>query len=666
MGAPYVWSFTTGTTPDVVRPTVVATAPGTAELGVAINSDVTATFSETMLAGTVSTTTFTLVNNLGASVAGSVSYVGLVATFRPSARLAPSTAYTATVDSVVTDLAGNAMAADYVWTFTTGIAPDETVPRVTFTTPVDDATGVALDSQISAVFTEVMSALTLSTASFSIQQLDITVPGTVTYVGLTATFTPSVPLAPNTTYAATITSAATDLAGNRLARNYVWNFRTSAAPDTTRPTVISTVPLDDALAVSVNTAISATFDSIMNAATLTPLSFTLADGIIPVLGTVTLVGNTAVFTPAAPLDPSTLYTATVTTVAADLAGNGLAADFVWQFTTGVLPDTTAPLVILTAPLDEAIDVPILATVNATFDSEMAPDSIDTASFTLQGPGTTEVTGTVVYDALTRIARFTPDSDLLPATTYTATVTTTATDLAGNPLASDEVWTFSTGDAVLPGLQGVDLGSLISFVAVAGAGLTNSNSSGITILNGDVGLSPTGSCLGDGSICTITNPVINGTLYANDPEGVAALAKTDLTAAYVDASSRPPGTTVNDLSGLTLLPGVYTSGSTMSVAVGGTVTLDAQGDANAVWIFQIGSSLTINNSAQVLLVNGARAGNVFWAAFASSTLGSNVSFQGNVLAGASNTVGTDSTVVGRLLCITGAISLLSNTITLPAP
>lgn len=180
----------------------------------------------------------------------------------------------------------------------------------------------------------------------------------------------------------------------------------------------------------------------------------------------------------------------------------------------------------------------------------------------------------------------------------------------------------------------------------------------------MGLSPNGECLGDGSPCTATNPIINGTLYANDPEGVAAQAKTDLVAAYVDAMARPVGTTVNDISGMVLPPGVYTSGSTMSIAVGGTLTLDAQGDANAVWIFQIGSSLTVHNGAQVLLINGAKAKNVFWAVFASSTLGSNVAFQGSILAGASNSVGTGSVVVGRLLCTTGAITLLSNTITLP--
>ena len=116
--------------------------------------------------------------------------------------------------------------------------------------------------------------------------------------------------------------------------------------------------------------------------------------------------------------------------------------------------------------------------------------------------------------------------------------------------------------------------------------------------------------------------------------------------------------------MTLIPGVYTSASTMSIAVGGTVTLDGQGDANSVWIFQVGSSLTVNNSAQVLLVNGAKAENVFWAVFASSTIGTNVNFQGSVLAGASNSVETGSTVIGRLLCTTGAITLLSDTIILP--
>jgi len=149
-------------------------------------------------------------------------------------------------------------------------------------------------------------------------------------------------------------------------------------------------------------------------------------------------------------------------------------------------------------------------------------------------------------------------------------------------------------------------------------------------------------------------------------GIAAKAKADLVSAYNDGAGRPPGTVENDLSGMTLPPGVYTSGSTMSIAVSGVLTLDAKGDANAVWIFQVGSSLTVNNSAQVLLINGAKAANVFWAVAASSTIGTNASFKGSVLAVASNSVGTLSVVEGRLLSETGQVTLLSNTVTVPAP
>lgn len=159
-------------------------------------------------------------------------------------------------------------------------------------------------------------------------------------------------------------------------------------------------------------------------------------------------------------------------------------------------------------------------------------------------------------------------------------------------------------------------------------------------------------------------VINGTLYANDPAGKAATAKADLVSAYNDAQGRPAGTPKADLSGLVLAPGVYTSGSSMMIATGGTLTLDGQGDFNAVWIFQIASALTVGTGAKVTLINGAKAANVFWAIGSSSTLNANVKFKGTVLAQSSNSVGNNSTVDGRLLCSTGQITLLSDTINLP--
>ncbi|MBL8786748.1 MAG: Ig-like domain-containing protein [Deltaproteobacteria bacterium] len=661
MVSDYVWTFTTSAAPDTTRPSVTFTFPASGATEVALNTALSATFTEVMDPASITTATFTLAHG-GTAVAGNVSSFGFVATFIPSVALLPNTLYTATIRSQVKDLAGNTMAADYVWSFTTGPAPDLQRPTVIATFPRDDAAAVPFGSSLTVVFSEAMDPASITTVNFTVQQGSETVSGTVTYVNFTATFTPNAPLTPDTEYAATVTTSTRDLAGNALVSNYVWNFHTGLLPDATRPQVIATEPTDLETGVALNRLITATFSEAMNPLTLTNLTFTVKAGVTPVLGTVFLFGNVAVFDPLVPLLPGTEYTATVTNQATDLVGNALLAPYTWHFTTGVVADTTRPTIILKSPLPLATNVPIGASVNATFSEAMNPLSITASSFTLTGPGLSPVAGVVSYDALTHVATFDPTGNLEASTLFTATVTNVAKDLAGNSLLVSESWTFTTG--LSPGLQPLNLGTLVSFAAAAGSGLTNSNSAGITVINGDVALSPTGTCMGDGSPCTLINPVINGVLYQNDPAGVAVRAKADLASAYNQAMAQPPGTLVNDISGLTLIPGVYTSASTMSVAVGGTVTLDAQGDANAIWIFQIGSSLTVNNSAKVLLINGAKAKNVFWAAFASSTLGNNVAFQGTVLAGASNSVGTGSTVIGRLLCMNGQITLLSNTITLP--
>jgi hypothetical protein len=323
---------------------------------------------------------------------------------------------------------------------------------------------------------------------------------------------------------------------------------------------------------------------------------------------------------------------------------------------------TAPHVIATNPGSGATNVCIPFQIDATFDKQMDPLTMIAANFTLTGPGTTPVKGTVSYDDRTRTASFLPSSSLAATTTYTATVTTGAKDAAGDALAANKVWSFMNN--ANPCMQPVDLRSLATFVAVSGAGLTNTNSMGITVLNGDVGLSPLASCLGDGSPCSAIDPTINGTLYANDPAGKAATAKADLVSAYNDAQGRPPGTVEADLSGLILAPGVYTSGATMMIATGATLTLDGQGDPNAVWIFQIGSALTVGTGAEVKLINGAKAANVFWAIGSSSTLNANVKFKGTVLAQTSNSIEVGCTVDGRLLCSNGAITLKSDTINLP--
>lgn len=666
---PYVWTFVTGGTIDNSAPRVVLTNPADNDTNVSVTTTIYAAFSEAMDPLSVDETSFHVTGPSDVEVAGTVTYdaINHVGSFTPTDAFDLDTQYLIDIDGGATDLAGNALSPVFSSTFRTASELDVTAPTVILTNPIANATDVPSTTRIEAAFSEPMNPGSINATTLLVETSEgVPVVGIVTYDSLSplGVFTPTLPLALDTTYQATVTTGAADAAGNALATNYVWTFTTADTVDAVRPLVILTHPADEATNVPTVTDIDAAFSERMDPTSLTTATFTLTGPLnTPILGAVsynTLTGL-AVFNPTNDLLPSTSYLATIGVGAKDLAGNTLAVPYLWSFTTGLLPDLLPPNVVFTNPDDQELDVPVDSLIEAQFSEAMDDLSLLGTTFTVTGPLNTPVLGNLTYDGLDHVASFAPSIDLLPDTEYEVKITTNAEDLAGNAMTTDYTWTFTT-EAPLSLWVPINLRSLETFVAVAGAGLTNSNSSGITTLNGDVGLSPTGTCVGDGAPCTLTNPVINGEFHALD--GVAATAKVDLLAAYIDGMSRPPGTLVNDISGMTLAPGVYTSASTMSLAVGQTLVLDGQGDENAVWIFQVGSSLTVNNNAQVILVNGARAKNVFWTVFASSTMGSNVSFQGSILAGASNSLGTDSVVVGRLLCTTGAITLLSNNITLP--
>jgi hypothetical protein len=229
MVSDYVWNFTTGSGPDITAPTVISTDPANAAIGVALNKKVSATFSEVM--DSLSTTTsFTLVNTTlgGAAVNGSVSYSGTTVVFSPTVNLAANTTYTGTITTGAKDVTGNALAGKYVWNFTT--SGDVTPPTVIATDPLDAATGIALDKKVTATFSEAMNSSTINSTSFLLKQGANAISGTVSYSGTTATFTPSANLAASTTYTATITTGAKDVAGNSLVNNYVWSFTTASIP----------------------------------------------------------------------------------------------------------------------------------------------------------------------------------------------------------------------------------------------------------------------------------------------------------------------------------------------------------------------------------------------------------------------------------------------------
>jgi ice-binding like protein len=196
---------------------------------------------------------------------------------------------------------------------------------------------------------------------------------------------------------------------------------------------------------------------------------------------------------------------------------------------------------------------------------------------------------------------------------------------------------------------VGLGSAASFSVLAGSTVTNT---GPTTMFGDLGLYPGTSVAGE--------PHVLGQTHVDDQ--VAIEAKNALTTAYTNAESRPPsGSAGTQLAGQSFSPGVYNASESLLLS-SGSVTLNAEGNPNAVFIFQVDSTLITGSNTTVSLVNGAQACNVFWQVGSSATLGSGTHFVGTIMASASITANTAATIHGRLLAQTAAVTLEDNTIT----
>jgi len=440
----------------------------------------------------------------------------------------------------------------------------------------------------------------------------------------------------------------------------------STPPPGAAPTVTFTSPVNAATGAAINSKILATFSKAMNPSTITKSTFTLKHGTTSVSGVVTYTGLAATFAATDNLATSTAYTATITTGAKDLAGHKLAVNFVWNFTTGLLADTAPPLVISKSPV---VSAALNSNLSATFSEAMDPSTITASTFTLK-QGTTAVSGAVTYAGLT--ATFDPSGNLAASATYTATITTGVKDLAGNALASNFVWTFTTGATTAAGPQPVFLGTAGNFVILAKTGVSTT---GTTAIVGNVGLSPaaetflTGfSQTRDATNVFATSSLVTGKLYAAD---MAPPTPTDMTTAigdmqiaFTDAAGRvlPDFTELGagDISGMTLVPGLYKWGTGLTITTGVTLS----GGANDVWIFQIAGDLTVANGAIVTLSGGAQAKNIFWQVSGQATLGTTSDFKGIILCQTQIVLETGATLNGRALAQT-AVTLDANAVTQPA-
>ncbi|MCK9285122.1 MAG: ice-binding family protein [Rhodocyclaceae bacterium] len=655
----------------VLGPTVTAVAPVNNATGVPISTKVvTAAFSKAMDPATLTTASFTLACGAAGTAGvvgspqtpvtggGAVTYLaaGSVATLPlPLATDLPASAdCTATVTTAAKDTTNVALAANFVWTFATGVTPDTTRPRVTLTVPATTSPGPTLgaiaNAAITAVFTEDMVPASITTAgTFTVTcgpgnvapcVAPAAVGGAATYAigSRTATYTPTVALAASTTYTATITTTATDIALNALA------------------------------------------------------------------------GNQALL-PAA-------------------------SDYVWTFTTAAALIPPAPItVISTNPDVGAGGVCPNATVNATFNASAIrmDDASVAANFSVTGPGATVVTpASVVLDGATgRVATFTPLA-VLPVGLYTAKITGGASgvkDLAITPntMASDFSWTFTVVPATGACLVPVSLGAAAPFGVFGGAaGMTNMGN--LTVINGDIGTIATGTSSITGfhdappalvsdsytEVCPGTPllgtgcGLVAGTIYTctvssigrtsaisigpatQDPVacGIATAALGAAGTAYgilaglapVGASPAPGA----NLAGVTLFPGVYAAPGGSFQILGGDLTLDPQGNADAVWVFQMASTLTVgaaNGGApqSVILIPPAQAKNVFWQVGTSAVINApgGGTMVGTIITGgpppgiAFSTAGnaTPVTLNGRAMTttVTGAsVTLVNTIINVPAP
>src|SRR5450759_1303649 len=231
-------------------------------------------------------------------------------------------------------------------------------PTVTSTIPSNEDINTSISSNISANFSTPMDPSSITISSFTVQLGTETISGEAAYADSTATFTPAEKLAPNALYTATITTEVKNVAGITMAENYIWSFTTGGIPDVTLPVVTLSDPLNNATGVAINKLMAVTFSETMDPASITSLTYTLKQGSSSVTGAVSYTGLKATFTPAGNLEYSKVYTGTVTTGAKDLAGNALAGNYTFSFTTVQAPDIIVPVINLTDPLNNATGVAI--------------------------------------------------------------------------------------------------------------------------------------------------------------------------------------------------------------------------------------------------------------------------------------------------------------------
>ncbi|MFY9151908.1 MAG: ice-binding family protein [Prolixibacteraceae bacterium] len=677
-----------------VCPLVVSTIPLDKAVDVPLNQIVSATFNEKMNPETITKSSYTVVQGT-TPVNGTVSYSGLVASFAPETPLAPFTTFTGRVKTSAKDLMGNAIQTDYVWTFTT-------VPQINLSSnPLAGGTnaGAGTFNQGSTVTVIATPGAGYSFVNWTENGIVVSTNSSYEYVldgnrNLVANYTlqfvvsaTSIPALGGTTTGSgsfasgtSVTVTATPAPGYSFvnwtengtikstdasylfplsaSRNLVANFEAIAfslnvtalngtvlkVPNTATynsgaSVVLTATPNSGYVFTSWSGDATGSANPLtvtMNAAKNITANFTLSSGfalnVTALNGTVLKVPNTATYNSGA----AVILTATPNT------------GYVFSSWSG---DATGSANPLTVTMNAAKNI----TANFIPISGFALNVIANNGSVLKNPNlVTYTSGASVILTATPNSGFKFDSWSGDASGSVSPLTVTMN-------ANKNITANFIADIIPPvGPLAVNLGSAGNFAILAGSGISNT---GVTThIIGDVGSFPSATING------LLAGNVDGILYTSaDP--LVDQAKLDLTSAYNDAQSRSlnaislPG----QLGGLTLAPGLYVNSSTSGISgtgPNGILTLDAQGDANAVWIFKMGSTLVTDAGTSIVLAGGAQAKNIFWSVGTSATLGTNSIFYGNILADQAITLTTGATLYGRALTRIAAVTLDSSTITKP--
>lgn len=327
--------------------------------------------------------------------------------------------------------------------------------------------------------------------------------------------------------------------------------------------------------------------------------------------------------------------------------------------------TGNPTVTSTYPNNNVTGVARNQGIEFTFSEAMNPSTINNSTFTLM-QDSTHIAGAVTYSGTTAI--FTPSAALTADSTYTATITIGAKNLAGLGLVRNAVWSFTTGGSIST-LAAVNLGEAGNYVIVAKTAINNSSTSVIT---GNLGLSPAATSYITGLSLThatgyATSAQVTGSIYAADMAAPTPInlttAVNNMDSAYSDAAGRPSpdfselGT--GNLGGLTLVPGLYKWTNNVTIPTNVTIA----GGPNDVWIFQISGNLTMSSAVKITLSGGAQTSNIFWQVAGEATLGTTAQFEGIILSMTGITFQTGASMDGRALAQT-AVILDANAITAP--